>query len=246
MKYDFYEQAYPDGQTLYHLHLDEMTDEEYDKLKPVIEHLGGHWRQKYKCFVFAEDIRDKLIDAKTNGINISEEYLWREKTQFFPTPKSVAERVIELAEIEDGDFILEPSAGQGALVDCIPKGHPLLCVEPMKENVDVLLRKGYVTANITFEEYYDPDIKYDRIVMNPPFSGQKDILHVQMAYDMLVHGGVLVAIISENALYYQTEISKNFNKFLDEHNAMIEAVPPRSFKESGTTIETVIVKIIKT
>lgn len=250
LKYDFSEQVYPDGQTLFHLHLGEMTDEEYDKLKPTIEHLGGHWREKYKCFVFGTDIRTKLEECKKNGITISEKYLWQEKTQFFPTPKSVAERVVELAEIEDGYFVLEPSAGQGGLVDCIETNNPILCIEPLEENVKVLTQKGYVTAPMTFEQYYAAERKpadaYDRIIMNPPFSEQRDIKHLMMAYDMLEIGGILVAIISENALYYQTELSKNFNKFLVENNAMIEAVPPRAFAESGTTIETIIVKIVKT
>lgn len=253
MKYDFYEQVYPDGQILYHLHLDTMTDEEYDKLKPTIEHLGGHWREKYKCFVFGSDIRGKLEDCKKNGLEISEQYLWKEKTQFFPTPRAVAERVVELAEIEDKQFVLEPSAGQGGLVDCIKTDNPILCIEPLEENIQILAQKGYVTGRMTFEEYYAAfDAHrlgtrfYDRVIMNPPFSGQRDIKHLLMAYDLLDKGGILVAIISENALYYQTETSKNFVKFLAEHNAMIEAVPPRAFTESGTTIETVIVKIIKT
>ena len=228
-----------------------MTDEEYDKLKPTIEHLGGHWREKYKCFVFSSDIRKNLEDCKKNGLKISEEYLWKEKTQFFPTPCAVAERVVELAEIEDGQFILEPSAGQGGLVDCVHKDCSILCIEPLEENIKVLTEKGYVTGTMTFEEYYSACYKngiglYDRVIMNPPFSGQRDIKHLLMAYELLNQNGILVAIISENALYYQTETSKNFIKFLDEHNAMIEAVPPRAFTESGTTIETVIVKIIKT
>ena len=64
-------------------------------------------------------------------------------------------------------------------------------------------------------------------------------------YDLLKSNGVLVAIISENALYYQTKLSDNFRDFLREHNGMVEAVPSRSFAESGTTIETVIVKLIR-
>ena len=246
MKYDFYEQVYPNGETFYHLHLEEMSDAEYDKLKPIIESLGGHWRQKHKCFVFGEDIREKLKECLQNGIEISEKYLWQEKTQFFPTPITVAKRVAELAEFQDGNIVLEPSAGQGGLADFVPKNCPVLCIEPIKENIEVLTKKGYVTGTMTFEDYYTPSIQYDRIVMNPPFSGQRDIKHLMMAYDMLKVGGILVAVISENALYYQTELSQDFNKFLVKNNAMVEAVPPRAFKESGTTIETVIVKIIKT
>ena len=58
--YDYYEQHYPDGKVFYHLDIGTVSDEEYDKLKPIIEHLGGHWREKFKCFVFGEDVRDKI------------------------------------------------------------------------------------------------------------------------------------------------------------------------------------------
>ena len=54
-----------------------------------------------------------------------------------------------------------------------------------------------------------------------------------------------VAIISENALYYETELSDYFRQFLKEHNGCVEVVPSRSFEESGTTIEVVIIKLIK-
>ena len=51
--------------------------------------------------------------------------------------------------------------------------------------------------------------------------------------------------VYNNALYYKTETSSNFRDFLKKHNAIIEPVAPQSFKESGTTIDVVIVKIVK-
>lgn len=245
MKYDFYKVESPDYGVHYHLDIGTVTDAEYDKLKPIIEHLGGHWREKFHCFVFGEDVSDKIDFYLEHGIEISEKYKWQEETQFYPTPNNVAKHVVELAEIEEGNSVLEPSAGWGNLLDPISVKCDILAVEPLMENSDVLRRKGYNHCVTTFEDFYKTNLRFDRVVMNPPFSGQRDIKHVLMAYDLLKNNGVLVAIISENALYYQTELSDYFRKFLKEHNGIVETVPSRSFEESGTTIEVVIIKIVK-
>jgi hypothetical protein len=221
-----------------------ISDEEYYKIKPIVEHLGGHWREKFHCFVFPNDVSSYIFDAIKNGVEITDEYRWREEHQFYPTPKHIAQRVVELADIKLGVSVLEPSAGTGSLVDEITVPCDILCIEPMSNNIEILRTKGYKCLPQTFETFV-PDKKYQRIIMNPPFSGQRDILHFLRAWDMLAPGGIIVGIISENALYYQTEISKQFNKFLEENNAYIEPVPARSFEDYGTSIETVMIKIAR-
>lgn len=243
MNFNFYKKEYPNGQYLYHLEVDKMSDAEYDRLKPFIEILGGHWRERYKCFVFRNDVSHLLTEENLNNLSIPEKYRWQEETQFFPTPNAVAKRAVELAEVVDSNTVLEPSAGQGAITDVIPTTCIIECVELLEENANVLIQKGYNTHICSFEDYWNPDKKFDRIIMNPPFSGQRDIKHVLMAYEMLKSDGILVAIISENALYYETELTKQFKKFLMKHNAYIEAVPSYAFEDSGTTIETIIIKI---
>jgi len=42
---------------------------------------------------------------------------------YFPTPEPLAEKVVEMACIEPGNTVLEPSAGAGNLVDAILKHH---------------------------------------------------------------------------------------------------------------------------
>ena len=69
--YNYYEQSYPNIGTFYHLDIGTVSDEEYDKLKPIIEHLGGHWREKFKCFVFGEDVRDKIDYYLEHGVEVS-------------------------------------------------------------------------------------------------------------------------------------------------------------------------------
>ena len=241
-----YSKSIENGEDIFYLDIGTVPNDIYDKLKPIIEHLGGHWRQKVRKFVFRENVEDILFECINNGVDITDEYKWRENTQFFPTPKSVAKKVIRLAELSDGLSVLEPSAGTGSLVDEIKNQCDIICIEPLEENKNILINKGYNCIFDTFENFFQNNtLRFDRIVMNPPFAGQKDALHLMSAFELLNKNGILVAIISENALYYETDISNKLRVFLKENNAHVENIPPHSFKESGTTIETVIVKIIK-
>ena len=260
--YKYFSKETKDRGLLYYLDIGIVSDEEYDVLKPIIESLGGHWREREKCFIFGIDVKDEVANVFSNNFKVSQEWLdeWKEqhRSQFFPTPHHIAERVVELAEIKDGQNILEPSAGQGALLDCIhAKDCHIIAIEPEANNVKYLADKGYNYVKTTFEDIYSELMSnegrahlpteplFDRVIMNPPFSSQNDIKHYLMAYELLRKNGIIVGILSENALYYDTVVTKDFNVFLKEHNAYIEVVPFHSFKESGTTIDTVIIKIYK-
>lgn len=249
MKYRYFSKETDDRGLLYYLDVGRVSDAEYDVLKPIIESLGGHWREREKAFVFGIDVEKEIKAVFENNLNVSQEWLnnWIEqhKTQFFPTPKPIAERVVELAGIRENQSVLEPSAGRGNLLDCLSVRCQIVAVEPLIENTEYLEKKGYNYCVSTFEDIYDALPCFDRVIMNPPFYGQRDIKHFLMAYNLLKDGGVIVGILSENALYYNTELTKNFNSFLKEHNAYIEPVPFHSFEESGTTIDTVIIKIMK-
>lgn len=222
-----------------------MTDAEYNEIKPWIENIGGHWRERVKGFTFDGDldIRNKVSK-------------WREDNQFFPTPKQVAKRVVQVSGLieENKDKrikVLEPSAGHGALLDEIPKSLDIdfYIVEPYNENVSVLDDKGYDAYEMNFETFSrlhkNEKGTFDYVLMNPPFSKSRDVLHTMTAYKFLKPDGILVAVISENALYYENDESKKFRDWLKSVDYTIEDVPYGLFKESGTTVDTVIIKVVK-
>ena len=62
---------------------------------------------------------------------------------------------------------------------------------------------------------------------------------------MVTSLNLLVGIMGENDLYYNTPLTKEFNAFLKSVNAEVTEVPIRSFLASGTRVDTVIVKIKK-
>lgn len=243
MKFDIKFEAIDEKEFVVARTLEVLSDEEYDKMKPVIESMGGHWRERVKGFVFSKE------SMKRN--NYSE---WQESIQFFPTPIEVAKRMAELIGILEytGTVrLLEPSAGQGGLLKCLPR--EILdnadTIEPSKENADVLRSMGLNPFEITFEEYYEDrkakEKEFTHILMNPPFSLGRDVNHVMMAYDLLKNGGLMAAVISENTLYYEKNANKDFVKWLEEKQAVIEPIPYGSFIDSGTSIDTVLLVIRK-
>lgn len=113
--------------------------------------------------------------------------------QFYPTPDELAAHVITLAEIGDNHTVLEPSAGQGGLVDLIDGKERIQCVEFSELHCEILRAKGYCPVRKDFLTYEDR--LFDRIVMNPPFSEGRAKLHLEHAVTRLAHGGRLVAIL---------------------------------------------------
>lgn len=240
------------NKTLYHLSVrPPMTNEEYDDLKYRIERLGGHWRERFGGFVFDIDPMPALRHEDTwRPIEHSQHAKWKIMRQFYPTPDELAKYVVELAEIEPHHCVLEPSAGSGALLRPLGRKNHIVAVEIDDSLATGLMEAEYGTViNSSFEKAVeDGDVGpwFDRVIMNPPFGpNQLDIKHILLAYEQLIPGGILVAIMSENDLYYDTPLTKKFNEFLKQVNAHVEEVPMRSFLASGTRVDTVIVKIKK-
>ena len=65
---------------------------------------------------------------------------------FFPTPKPLISRMLEIADIKPGDTVLEPSAGKGDILDLISEKHPdatVTAIEPHATLVEIIGAKGH-------------------------------------------------------------------------------------------------------
>lgn len=120
--------------------------------------------------------------------------------QFYPTPATVAEAAIELAAVDatPGMNWLEPSAGLGGLADLMPQDDTT-CVEISELHCQILKAKGYVVFEADFLKWGPAIGKYDRIVMNPPYSEGRWQAHLQHAATMIKPDGRLVAILPSSA-----------------------------------------------
>lgn len=136
---------------------------------------------------------------------------------FFPTPRPVISRMLELAEIREGDRVLEPSAGKGDILDMIREQHlsvSVTAIELNKTLFDVLEAKGHDVNWMDFLVDYSGE--HDVIVMNPPFEGLQDIAHVQHAYKQLASGGRLVAVMSAGPFFRSDKKAEEFRAWIEE------------------------------
>jgi len=216
----------------------------YQEVAKSLELIGGKWKGgKVFGFVFVTDPTDLLYEiANGEKRNLKKEF------QFFATPRGLAKEMVIRANINADLRILEPSAGQGAIVNEILKAEPGLlvhCYELMDVNrlflskINDCIILGNDFLNIA---YY---AKFDRIIANPPFSGNQDIDHIKKMYDVCDKGGRIVTIASKHWQFSNNKKETEFREWLHKIGATIEELEPGTFKESGTNISAVLIVIDK-
>lgn len=172
----------------------------------------------------------------------------REGVDYFPTPEPLGYKMVEWANIGEGDSVLEPSAGHGAIARYVPQSNELVAIEPSMSLFAKLQMKagglGRKFQNETFEAYHISN-KHDTIVMNPPFghAGATAIAHIEKAFGHLDEGGRMVAIIPRGAM------DKKFDKWYDnEKTAAMRAevdLPDIVFQQAGTSVRCRVVVVDK-
>jgi len=231
---------------------EQLDRKTYEAVNKCLENIGGKWSKKAKGHVFDSDPAPMLDNLVMSGetTDLKKEY------QFFPTPREIGDRLCRMAEINEHSRVLEPSAGNGLLVDAILANNPesvyMVELNPdmcqrLRQYVDlssnspaVALDSGdFLTKGLSGQ------ISVNRAVMNPPFSRQQDIDHIMEAYKCLSPGGVLVSICSESPFFRTNRKSLEFTEFLHRCNAEVDTLPEGAFKESGTMVRTRIIKIRK-
>ncbi|MFV8383435.1 PLxRFG domain-containing protein [Vibrio parahaemolyticus] len=192
-----------------------------------------------------EKMRLETLTEKIEGIVRGNRNAFND---FFPTPEAEVNQLIDLADIQPGMRVLEPNAGMGHIADQIASlnGVDLDVGELAHTMSELLEEKGHNVVSGDFLEYHPGEI-YDRIVMNPPFSNDADIHHINHALSMLKEGGKLVAITSSMAGNRGNTTNKNFRRYLDEVAAEEIPLAAGTFNKSlnPTGVATKIVVIEK-
>jgi hypothetical protein len=206
----------------------------YQEVAKALELIGGKWKGgKVFGFVFATDPTD-LLEEIANG----EKRNLKKEFQFFATPDDLADKLVKLADLTNTDTILEPSAGQGAIIKAINKvcGVTPDCFEFMDVNRAILNKSG-LRFNLIGEDFFNhKGKKYTKIIANPPFTKNQDIDHLKEMYNCLTPGGILVCITSNSWYTGNQKKQVEFKNWLDEIEANIIDIEKGSFKESGTMV----------
>lgn len=225
---------------------DQLERTLYEEVNEVLVRLGGKWKSNKKAHVFEFYDPQPLLSA----VLATGEMPPKNPTAFFPTPATLVEKIIGWLKTEDleedGVRCLEPSAGTGAIADALRLTFPgweIDCCEILEINRSILKGKG---LNVVADDFtsYEPDHRYDVVVMNPPFSVEGDslayITHVQKAWGLLNEDGVLVAIAPPTWQTRGDAKSKAFREIVLTYGEFHE-VEAGTFKESGTMVATVVI-----
>jgi len=218
----------------------------YLKVNKVIELIGGKWNRAKKGHIFQIDVNvDNILN---NIITYGEVIDTKKEYQFFRTPLNIVNMLIGLANISKDDIILEPSAGDGAIVNELKKIIPISNIHLFELNTemyDKYLRPIYMMShNIDFLQTETKPL-YNKVIMNPPFSKQQDVDHIYHAFSCLKNDGILVSIVSESPFFRENKKSIDFRLWLDNVNAEVLELDCGAFKESGTMVKTRIIKVTK-
>jgi predicted RNA methylase len=175
--------------------------------------------------------------------------------QSFYTPENVAEQMVAALKISYGATVLEPSAGNGALIRAVLRKKrctELVAVEddPVAlEALDCLARSGEGRFELRIRNRCFMSIApeelgtFDGVVMNPPFANGQEAAHVRHAYKFVKPGGSLVAIMSAGIDFRTDGAYDGFSEFLAGNEAEVSVLPAGTFRESGTNVETRLVVI---
>lgn len=173
----------------------QLTRPEYVKVNDALVALGGEWNRKAKAHVFPTGTD---VEALINNLCITGEYSTARDVGWFPTPDEVADELVELAGLDDGHRILEPSAGEGALVKAMLRtGRHDLSISVIEHDVGRRANLVRLAADVNDQDdishvvwlpidkygsdvldFMDFDLddpgtdieSFDRVVMNPPFA----------------------------------------------------------------------------
>lgn len=139
--------------------------------------------------------------AVIHGVAASGRIPNKKNHQFYPTPKDVADLVLDYAEAGDcySGHWLEPSAGIGGLSNRMP--HELTtCIEISPLHCRILeSQAGYADVVNTDFMTWQTEQRFKRIVMNPPYSEGRWKAHTERAAALLEDGGRLVAVLPASA-----------------------------------------------
>ncbi len=229
-------------------HLDRKM---YEKVNKVLDISGFKWSRKDKCHLA---IKGTAVETLAQALDDGEIVDPKKEWDLFETPVDLADRMARFLDIQPTDQVLEPSAGGGRLV------RAALANGATYENMFAIeaqpgLRKDLCKICRVFDRVDDfltvnpeenSEYSFDKILLNPPFSGLQDIAHCRHAYELLKTDGRMVCITGPSWQYRSDKKSVAFKEWSESlPSATVEELPAGTFKDSGTNVRSLLLVIDK-
>lgn len=168
--------------------------------------------------------------------------------EFYPTPPEVIAQMLRHADIKRDNYILEPSAGKGDILDYIMKNHrnydtpKIYAIEQNPELRMILNEKDYKVIGDDFLEY-SSDMHFDYIIMNPPFSNGDE--HLLKAWEILHTGTIICLLNSETVRNPHTKRRKLLSSIIANNGEVYELGRAFDSAERKTNVEVTMVVLNK-
>ena len=198
--------------------------------------------EQYKIILDSLNNQNTINKQEQQIKKLERELKMQQKGDVQFTPSEIAEQLVSLARIDEHSKVLEPSAGIGSIADTIRKISKNIDVCEYSYNFSDLLKlKGYNVVGNNFLEYNSEPV-YDAIIMNPPFSNNQDIEHLQHAFSMLKTGGTLVCITSPHWSFANDKKSIDFRNWFEDQNGYTQELQNGTFEMTGVKSQIVVIE----
>lgn len=213
----------------------------YQKVSDVLVELGGLWHTAQQAHVFPDGVEEHQVRQSIDDVLAAGEIYTAQDFEFFATQRPEVNRMVMLADLRPGMKVLEPSAGTGAIAlaaaEVVGKSN-VTCFELMQRNVQTLQALGFAVDGPRDFLEVPAQATFDVVLANPPFSGSKDVAHIEHAMRFLKPGGRLVAICSTSWTHANSAIARAFQNWVDDHSIAVEDIEAGAFRASGTDVAT--------
>lgn len=212
--------------------LPEMTRDLYTKCQKALDKMGFKWDRRQRVHVMQGDLDPAAALAEmieTGSIPNGNQFA------YWPSSPRLVETVLDVADRCHARFtsVLEPSAGEGAIVRSVldQMGHwsVVTAVEIQAQRAAAL--RAIETPNRVDVIEFDflslvPSPSFDTVLMNPPFAVQGNPLayvdHIEHAMKFLAPGGVLVSVVPAGYRFRTDGKIARLRAAISQHEHIIE------------------------
>lgn len=221
----------------------------YDQVNKALAGAGGRWDRKSRTHIFERDPRQVLGLAVETGEAVN----LRTKFQAFYSTPPLAKRVVTAADLKHDMLVLEPSAGEGALVlEALRVAAVSVVMYDIDEAAlikatkaaDAVIKSSGGSVRTELQDFLavEPRAHFDAVIMNPPFTGGADMAHVTHAWRFLKPGGVLVAVTWPAWKTANTKAAKAFRELLATSNTEVQDIERGTFEHTDVATLLVVMR----